>query len=280
MRPVVRLHCRWLLAGFAVLAGCAQMPPAPPAATTRLSPQDERVRLAVAKHQQLASQAKQAGDLATAATQLQILTLIAPSDTAFRSELAATRAEIGRRVKDNLATGNAALRSGDSDRAAEAMLKVLALDPENAEAAAQLREIEMQRLSRIQAGRAAKAGGGGAVANGSSRTVAAAKAPASAAGDAYDLEQPLEMFKAGDTVGGLRDLKSYVDANPNDKAARNRIGTTVYDKARELEDKGAREQALAMYEQAVALRGEPAAGWTARMQALKKSLEKAPPPKK
>ena len=274
MRAGVRVHGQSLIAGLALLAGCAQLPPAPasaPASASRLSPQEERVRLAVAKHQQLANQAKQAGDLAAAATQFQILTLLAPNDATFRNELAATRAEIGRRVKENLAAGNAAMRSGDADRAAEAMLKVLALDPENAEAAKDLREIEKQRLSRIQAGRAAKAGGAGAVANGNA-TPRAAAAPRTAASDAYDLEQPLEMFKAGDTAGGLRDLKNYVDANPNDKAARNRIGTAVYDKGREQEDQGAREQALALYEQAVALRGEPGLGWSARIQALKKTL--------
>jgi len=275
MSSAVRLLWRLLPAGLALLAGCAQLPLAPPAApeaAPRLSPQDERVRLAVAKHQQLANQAKQAGDLAAAATQFQILTLLAPNDAAFRKELAATRAEITRRVNENLAAGNAAMRSGDADRAADAMLKVLALDPENAEAAKDLREIEAQRLSRIQAGRAAKAGGAGAVANNVPRAAAAPRTPATAASDAYDLEQPLEMFKAGDTTGGLRDLKAYVDANPNDKAARNRIGTAVYDKAREQHEQGSREQALALYEQAVALRGEPGLGWMSRIQALKKAL--------
>jgi tetratricopeptide (TPR) repeat protein len=268
-----------LLVGLALLTGCAQVPVAPPAEPTvqRLSPQDERLRAAVARHQQLANQYKQAGDLAAAATQFQILTLLAPNDSSFRTELAATRREIGRRVQENLAAGNAAMKSGDSDRAADAMLKVLALDPENAEAATQLREIEKRRLSKIQAGRAAKAGDG-AAANGTGRAASAPRAPASAAapaspaGDVYDLEQPLEMFKAGDTVGGLRDLRAYVDANPNDKVARNRIGTTVYDRGREMESQGAREQALSLYEQAVALRGEPGLGWNLRIQALKKTL--------
>jgi tetratricopeptide (TPR) repeat protein len=272
MSSAVRVLCRSLTAGLALLAGCAQVPTAPPsapAAAQRLSPQDERLHLAAAKHQHLANQAKQAGDLATAATQYQILTLLAPNDATYRNELAATRAEIGRRVKENLAAGNAALRSGDSDRASEAMLKVLALDPENIEAAKSLREIEAQRLSRIQAGRAAKAGGAGAVASSAPR---APRTGASAASDAYDLEQPLEMFKAGDTAGGLRDLKSYVEANPTDKAARSRIGTVVYDRARELDEQGSREQALSLYEQAVALRGEPGLGWNGRIQAVKKAL--------
>jgi tetratricopeptide (TPR) repeat protein len=274
MSSGVRFDRRSLIAGLALLAGCAQMPPEPapaPGAASRLSPQDERVRAAVAKHQQLARQYQQAGDLAAVATQYQILALLAPDDRTFRNELAATRTEIGRRVQESLAAGNAALRSGDADRAAEAMLRALALDPENAEAATRLREIEKQRLSRIQAGRAAKAGGG-PVANGAQRAAATPRASATAASDAYDLEQPLEMFKAGDTAGGLRDLKAYVEAHPADKAARNRIGTAVYDRAREVEEQGAREQALSLYEQAVALRGEPGLGWNGRIQASKKAL--------
>jgi len=187
-------------------------------------------------------------------------------------------AAIAKRAKENLAAGNAALRAGDADRAADAMLRVLALDPENAEAAKALREIEKRRLAKIQAGRAAKVSGDPAAVAAAQKAAAAAKPATTAATatpsptDAYDLEQPLEMFKAGDTVGGLRDLKAYVDANPNDKAARNRIGGVVYDRAKELESQGARVEALSMFEQAVALRGEPGLGWNLRISSLKKSL--------
>ena len=80
------------------------------------------------------------------------------------------------------------------------------------------------------------------------------------------------MFRAGDTAGGLRDLHRFVDANPGDKAARNRIGTVVYDRARELEAQGQREQALGLYVEAVSLRGDAAPGWAARIQAVKKAL--------
>jgi hypothetical protein len=51
------------------------------------------------------------------------------------------------------------------------------------------------------------------------------------------------MFRAGDTRGGLRELREYVDTNPRDRAARQRIGTVVYERARELETNGTREQA-------------------------------------
>ena len=92
------------------------------------------------------------------------------------------------------------------------------------------------------------------------------------ANDGFDVEQALEMVRAGDASNGLRDLRAYVDANPGNKAARQRIGNAVADRARELEDQGNREQAAALYEQAVALRGDGNAPWAARMTALKKKL--------
>jgi tetratricopeptide (TPR) repeat protein len=257
-----------LSVGLALLAACAEVPPAP-APATRAAPHDEQLARAIARHQQLAQQYKQSGDLAAAAAQWQILTVLAPGEGTYSRELAETRALIDRRARENLAAGTAALKNGETDRAAEAMLRVLALDPQNADAAQVLRDIEKRRLARIQAGRAAKVNEAAAAA--SSRT-AAARQSTSDVGDAYSLEQPLEMFRAGDTAGGLRDLRRFVDANPNDKAARIRVGTVVYDRAKELEAQGQREQALGLYEQAVALRGDAAPGWTARIQALKKAL--------
>jgi tetratricopeptide (TPR) repeat protein len=81
------------------------------------------------------------------------------------------------------------------------------------------------------------------------------------------------MFKAGDVAGGLQEFRVFVDANPNNQAARQRIGSTVYDRGRELEAKGLRAPALGMYEQAVALRGgKPLPEWTARIAATRKAL--------
>ena len=231
-----------LSVGLALLAACAEVPPVP-APATRAAPHDEQLARAIARHQQLAQQYKQSGDLAAAAAQWQILTVLAPGEGTYSRELAETRALIDRRARENLAAGTAALKNGETDRAAEAMLRVLALDPQNADAAQVLRDIEKRRLARIQAGRAAKVNEAAAAANSSSRT-AAARQSMSDAGDAYSLEQPLEMFRAGDTAGGLRDLRRFVDANPNDKAARVRVGTVVYDRAKDLEAQGQREQAL------------------------------------
>jgi tetratricopeptide (TPR) repeat protein len=88
----------------------------------------------------------------------------------------------------------------------------------------------------------------------------------------YDLEQPLEMLRAGDINGGLRELRAYVDANPGNRAARQKIGTAVADRANDLLGKGSREQAYQLYEQAASLRGETTPEWNAQMQVLRKAL--------
>jgi tetratricopeptide (TPR) repeat protein len=258
-----------------MLAGCAQMPaPTEPAALPPPAPRAAltaaQVADAVAKHRKLADAARQAGDLATAATQLQILALLAPDDPAIAREFATTRATIATQARAEVAAGTTALAANDLDRAMQAMLRALALDPAQPDAAKALREIDRRRFTRIQADRAAKV----TSLQDQVAMSAAQRAQASRndAGDGYDVEQAIEMFRAGDTAGGLRDLKAYVDANPGNRAVRQRIATIVADRARELENQGQREPALNLYEQASALRGDANGPWAARVPPLRREL--------
>lgn len=223
----------------------------------------------LSRHRNLAESSKKGGDLATAAEQWQILTLLAPDNDSYRRELTATRAAIATQVKEQLQVGTALMGMGDLDRAAQAMLRVLALDPNQPDAASALREIDRRRFTRIQADRAAKVKIEDKVAiAGTMRAPAAAAEP----GDGFDLEQALLMFRAGDATGGIRDLKAFVDANPANRTARQRIGAVVAERARELEDQGAREQAINLYEQATTLRGDGSGPWAARLPPLRKAV--------
>lgn len=266
--------------GLVILAGCAEVPVAPPTASPRapeiLRPayppsalSDDQRAIAVSHFRKLVDDARTSGDLAAAATNLQILTLLAPGDDALRRELVATRNAIRTGAREQVAAGNAALAVADLDRANAAMLRALALDPENADAARVLRDVDRRRLSRIQAERAARV-------RQDEATPRAARGAAAMAADnsseSFDLEQALELFRAGDAPGGLRDLRAYVDANPGNRVARQRISTAVAERARELEDQGTREQALNLYEQAVNLRGDANAPWAARMPPLRKAV--------
>jgi len=261
-----------MASAVAAVAGCAQVPveraPVAPAAPVVSLPAVSRtVGEAIARHRKLADDARRSGDLATAAQQLQVLTVLAPDDAAYARELATVRASIDKETRDIVAAGMGAMNAGDLDRASATMLRALALDPSQPDAAKMLREIDRRRLTRIQADKAAKATPQGEAA----RSASAARA-SSEVNDGFDIEQALEMVRAGDTSNGLRDLRAYVDANRGNRAARQRIGNAVADRARELEDQGAREQAVTLYEQAVALRGDANAPWAGRMNALKKTL--------
>ena len=262
----------WLpLYGVLVLAACAEAPvqptPAPRSAAA------DAAAAAADEHRQMARRGAQAGDYAAAAREWHIVLLLSPRDEEARKEHDAARAAIRERVRENLQVGLTASRNGDSERATQAMLRVLALDPENAEAAKVLREIDRQRATRIQAAQAQRAArdGQASVANGT-------RAATPEASETYDIEQPIEMFKAGDINGGLRDFRAFVEANPRNDAARQRIASTVYDRGIEAEQKGEHEQAAMLIEQAVSLRGKPVPEWTARAQAIRKALAEARAP--
>ena len=249
----------------ALLAACAQAPVAtdPPPDPPRTSFADDARTRAITQHQRLARQARDAGDLATAAQQWHVVVLLAPGEQKYLREEEAVNAAIRQGVREQLQIGAGALKTGDYDRATQAMLRVLALDPNDDEAPKALRDIDRQRISRIQGDRAQKL-----------RPVDTATSKSGAAdnGAVYDLEQPLEMLRAGDVNGGLRELRAYVDANPGNRAARQKIGAAVADRARDLQVKGSREQAYQLYEQAVSLRGESTPEWNTQMQALRRAL--------
>jgi tetratricopeptide (TPR) repeat protein len=248
-----------------LLAACAQAPVVtnPPLDIPMAKPAEDERGQAIARHRQLAQKAKDTGDLAAAANQWHIVVLLAPDEPAYRREQEAVNAAIRQGVREQLQAGNAAFKSNDNERATQAMLRVLALDPENDDAAKVLREIDRQRITRIQVDRAQKL---------KPVDINALKSAPADSRATYDLEQPLEMLRAGDVNGGLRELKAYVDANPANRAARQRIGAAVADRARDFQTKGSREQALQLYEQAGALSGASTPEWNAQMQVLRKAL--------
>src|SRR5437763_1250439 len=108
----------WIISGcLVVLAGCAEVPSvATPESRTPLarSVHDEQISHSIAKHRQLAAQYKQSGDLAAAATQWEIVALLAPHDEAVRHELAATQASINHQVQKNLAAESTRFKGGDN----------------------------------------------------------------------------------------------------------------------------------------------------------------------
>lgn len=253
------------------LTACAPAPvvpddPAPPMAKAQvpapaLTSSPSR-NAAIARHARLAATAREAGDLAEAVDHEEVIVLLAPGDPARRRSLQSARDALKRATRTHADAGLSARRAGDMATARDAYLRVLALDPDNADAVKALREIDSAIMTKTQGDRAARV-------RVVEDIVTSAKARAT---ESVDVEQRIEIMRAGDLNAGMRELRAWVDANPGDRATRQRIGTAVAEKARELESKSQRENALGLYEQANALAGAPSAEWTARIQALRKSL--------
>jgi tetratricopeptide (TPR) repeat protein len=234
------------------------------------------------RRRQNAVRLQQSGDLAGAAAEWQVLTLLDPRNDAFARELEKTRAAIGRVTSEQLQAGNAAMRRGDLDTAYDAMLRVLAVSQDNTEAANALREIERRRAVRIQSERVARLRPedygvpGGRAATARPPVVAATNGGGNEgrndATRAYDFDQSMELFRAGDVKNGLAGFRRYVDANPGDRAARQEIGNAVYERAKTLDGQGQTDQAIALYEQARTLSGAQSGPWDPRLAALRKKL--------
>ena len=259
------------------LAACADMPVPPPRVDMPLSqlraatPQSTDARLgdSLEQRRQIARQRFADGDLAAAAAQWQILVLLAPDEASFRQELEATQSTLTRSAAAAYQSGLTALKQGDSDEAARLMLRVLALDPEHVQAGQILRKIEKERIARIQSEKANRA-------RREDERLAIRPQPTISRTTEYrrsfDLEQTIELFVAGDESGGLRELRRYVEANPDDKVGRNRISAIVAEQAQKLDTAATRERAASLYEQAVSLRGEAPPAWASHLDVLRKTL--------
>lgn len=260
-----------------VATGCTPPPvirtPDPePAIPPQISENPQRQ--AEERHRKLALDATRAGDFATAVTQWQIVTLLAPADVSSKDALAAARASRAKGVSEQMAAANAALAANEFERAAQSALRALALDPANADAARMLRDLDRRRMARTQADRASRARVEDAIAL---RNAAQNQANAVEGSPTFEMDQAVELFRAGDTSAGLREMRAYVDAHPNNRGARQRAGQAVADRARELEDKGSRTEALDLYDQAIALYGDKPP-FAARAATLRKA-QPAPPAK-
>ncbi len=262
----MRLNSRIVLAGSVLLGACAHQGGEPPGVAPVAVPYSD----SIAQRQQLAKRLATDGDLAGAAAQWQVLTILDPDDAGFRQELKSTRSAASQSAAANYEKGMVALNNGDSDEAIRFMLRVLALQPDHVDAMKVLRNIETERIARVQ----------GARANRARRDEELAKKNGQDAGSpdmseyrrSYDLEQTIELFVAGDAQGGLRELHRYMTANPKDKAARKRISEVVFEQAQKLDTGPTRERAAFLYEEAIRFRAEAAPAWDARLAATRKTL--------
>lgn len=254
----------------AVLSGCVTPPPpaavSEPVAEVPAGPNE--VERAIERRRAAAVRLEQANDLAAAATQWQIVLLLAPKDRQAAERLAAVRASISKIVADELAGGRDALRRGDADRAQQSLLAVLALDAGNREAIEALREIDRQRTMRRGAERAARAQAEQSMAATRGRGV---RRPSSEAGD-YDIEQSLELLRAGDSATAVAELRRYIAASPGDRALRERVAAALRSRAQILENQGDGQAAVEMYSEAIRIHGSAPRDWATQLNRLRTQL--------
>ena len=226
---------------------------------------DDAPSKTLALHEEMAKRYEASGDLASAVNEWHILTLLAPKERSYQDKLITTKETIRRLSNQAFTMGMASYRKKQLDETTRYMLKVLALFPDRTEAAQVLREIEKQKMASIQNLKATKA----------AKTVRYQKKMDeidTSNKSTLDPDQQIELFTAGDTTGGLREMRLYVEANPGEKQNRQRIANAVCEEAQKRENQGAEEDALRLYEQALFLRGDKYKPWEQRLNALRSKL--------
>ena len=259
-----RMRARGLLLPccLALLAACAEAPPRPrrPAEVAKASPTDAAIASAIAAHRQQAERDAAAGRSAAAAREWQILALLAPGRRAVPRATARRRARRSRKAFANSCrSANAALRSGDAERASVAMLKVLSLDPDNAEAMKALRDIDRQKFSRIQNNRAARAGQACDCRRRPRPRPDPRRLP-TRANPTTSTSASKYSGQATSTAGSRKCARSSMPI-PTTRRRGSGLRVPSTSAAAKPKAKGAREQALMLYEQAAALRGKPLPEW-------------------
>ncbi len=267
--PALRQRCA-ACAVIAALSGCVTLPPpaAVPEQAVEVPAGPTEIERAIERRRAAALRLELANDLAAAATQWQVVLLLAPKDRQAAERLAALRASISKIVADELASGRDALRKGDADRAQQSLLAVLALDAGNREAIDALREIDRQRTIRRGAERAARAQIEQSMTATRGRSVTR---PSSEAGE-YDIEQSLELLRAGDSATAVAELRRYIGTNPGDRALRERVAAALRSRAQVLESQGDGLAAVEMYSEAIRIHGSAPRDWTTQLNRLKTQL--------
>jgi tetratricopeptide (TPR) repeat protein len=144
------------LAGLA-LCGCGMTPP--PAASAAPAAEEAPARMPPPAstferrlRDRALSQGRQ-GRLAEAAVSWEILTVLRPDAGEYRDRLADIRRLVDTSLPERLHRGAQAMKRGDLDAAAVQYLAVLSLQPEHAQAADALRQIERERNKRSYLGK-------------------------------------------------------------------------------------------------------------------------------
>lgn len=146
-----------LLAGALLLGGCASAPPPDtvtlPAAPPAPSREADGLSRLEAQHRVRALVAEDRRHWAEAAWSWEVLMVLRPQHAPYRERAAVLQRQIQTAAAEQMGQGQAARQRGALEAASTHYLRVLALQPDHAEAADALREIERERNRRLYLGK-------------------------------------------------------------------------------------------------------------------------------
>jgi tetratricopeptide (TPR) repeat protein len=201
------------------------------------------------------------GRLGEAVLAWEVVTVLRPDALEYRERLAELRRQVDVATAERLQRGAAAQQRGELDAATQQYLAVLALQPDQAQAAEALRAIERERNKRNFLGKYSRL-------TLTRRSMADATMP-STAPESNELEHASILASQGDIDDAIAVLEKRVTADRRDDAARQLLADVYFQKAEKLALRD-KKGAIAALEKS--LRLDPA---HARAAALLKQLKPA-----
>lgn len=249
------------------LAGCGSVPPsAPPAPADEIAAMAARMPAPGSVFERrlrdrALSQGRQ-GRLADAAVSWEILTVLRPDAPEYRDRLADIRQLIETTLPDRLQRAAQAQRRGDLDAAAVHYLAALSLQPDHAQAAEALRQIERERNRRGYLGKHSRT-----TLTRRAMTDAMANAAPAVPLDRNEVEHAAMLATQGELDDAIALLERHLLLDKRDAAACELLADVYFQKAEKQLPRD-RAAALAAYEKGMRLDGSnPRVG--ARLKALK-----------
>lgn len=255
------------MAFVALLAGCGSTPPASPDATAGVSVPAAAESPHAAFEQRQRDRAvtlSRQGRLADAALAWEVLTVLRPDSADYRERLTETRRQVDAAVGERLPRAAQAARRGEIDNATQLYLGVLALQPDQAQAADALRALERERVKRNHLGKYARLTLTRRAVNDSEMA-----RPASAARleEGNEIEHASMLARQGEFDDAITLLERRAASNPREDATRRLLADIYFQK---VQAQTTLERTVAIRSLERSLRLDPThAGARARLSQLK-----------
>jgi tetratricopeptide (TPR) repeat protein len=196
------------------------------------------------KQRERAQMLARQGRLGEAVLAWEVVTVLRPDAVEYRERLAELRRQVDVAAAERMQRGAAAQQRGELDAATQQYLAVLALQPDQAQAAEALRSIERERNKRNFLGKYSRL-------TLTRRSMADATMP-STAPESNELEHASILASQGDIDDAIAVLEKRVAADRRDDAARQLLADVYFQKGEKLAARD-KKGAIAALEKSVRL---------------------------